>query len=271
MKMGESLQRSRKSGGSTPGASKRTWSVQNLTAGGWRYPLRLLGLGALGLGFGYLVATRVVFPVPKPPSDLVTVPAVEGVTVAEAETRMADAGLVLGTVEGIRHPTLDSGVVVGQGPIGGQLLKRGGEVRLTISLGPQRQAVPDVMRLLGDRAVRVLESTGFQVTVDSVESDLPAGSIVTVDPAAGTMLQVPAEVRVTVSRGPTRFPMPYLLGMPGQLAVDSLTFLGFAPPQVDTVFRFGRDQGMVVEQDPAADSLVARGSRVRLTVGRPGG
>jgi hypothetical protein len=40
---------------------------------------------------------------------------------------------------------------------------------------------------------------------------------------------------------------------------------------VDTVFRFGRDQGIVVEQDPPADSLVQRGAGVRLSVGRAGG
>ena len=269
MKMGESIRRRvgrKKAGAAAPG-EKAKYTL----AGRAKYGGRLAVLAALGLGGGYLAATHVFFPLPPPPGDLVAVPVLEGLALVDAESKVTDAGFTLGSVEGLRHPELDSGVVVGQGPLGGQLLKRGGEVRITVSLGPQRQAVPDVMRLVGDRALRVLEATGFQVTVDSTESDLPAGSVVSVDPDAGTMLRVPAAVRVTLSRGPAMIPMPYLLGMPGRQATDSLAVLGFAAPAVDTVFRFGRDQGLVVEQNPAADSLVARGSTVRLTVGRPGG
>ena len=274
MKMGESIQRRRAAkGGAPPAARKRRsgWKTGNLPSDWAKYTARLAGLAVVGVGTGYLVATRAFFPVPPPPSNLVEVPRLEGLALGDAEGELSDAGLELGTVEGLRHPALDSGVVVGQGPLGGQLLVRGGVVRITVSLGPQRQGVPDVMRLVGDRALRVLEATGFQVSVDSTDSDLPAGSVVSVDPAAGTMLRVPAAVRVTLSRGPAMIPVPYLLGMGGQQAVDSLRFLGFSVPAVDTVFRFGRDQGLVVEQIPGADSLVARGSTVRLTVGRPGG
>ena len=272
MKMGESIQKRRKGGASSPVARKPGgWKSRKMADGWLKYASRLAGLAVVGLGGGYLVATRVFFPVPPPPVNLVEVPSLEGLTLGDAGSRLTDAGLALGPVEGLRHPALDSGVVVGQGPLGGQLLTRGGEVRITVSLGPQRQAVPDVMRLVGDRALRVLEATGFEVTVDSADSDLLAGSVVSVDPSAGTMLRVPAAVRVTLARGPAMIPMPYLLGMDGRQATDSLAVLGFAVPAIDTVFRFGRDQGLVVAQNPAADSLVARGSSVRLTVGRPGG
>jgi beta-lactam-binding protein with PASTA domain len=41
--------------------------------------------------------------------------------------------------------------------------------------------------------------------------------------------------------------------------------------EVEEVFRFGRDQGRVVEQDPATETELQRGSAVRLTIGRRGG
>ena len=47
-----------------------------------------------------------------------------------------------------------------------------------------------------------------------------------------------------------------------------LDSLGFVVSEIITRFRFGRDQGRVVEQDPPADSLLAPGSSVRLVVGR---
>jgi beta-lactam-binding protein with PASTA domain len=87
----------------------------------------------------------------------------------------------------------------------------------------------------------------------------------------GSILEVPGTVRLTLSRGPPMVPMPYLLGIPQAQAIDSLLVLGLAVAQVDTVFRFGRDQGIVVEQDPPPDSLVRRGAGVRLSVGREGG
>jgi hypothetical protein len=39
---------------------------------------------------------------------------------------------------------------------------------------------------------------------------------------------------------------------------------------VEEVFRFGRDQGIVVEQEPASDTELQRGTEVRLAVGRRG-
>ena len=39
---------------------------------------------------------------------------------------------------------------------------------------------------------------------------------------------------------------------------------------IEEVFRFGRDQGIVVEQEPMADTGLQRGAAVRLKVGRQG-
>jgi beta-lactam-binding protein with PASTA domain len=238
---------------------------------GLRFAGWLFGLTVGGLAVGYVVATRIIFPAPPPPRDLVQVPSLQGLALDRARERVLDAGLDLGAAEGLRHPALDSGVVIGQAPLPGQLSRRGEPVRLMVSLGPLRQAVPDVANLRGDRALRVLEASGFEVGVDSVEAEEALGTVVTVDPPVGTVLQVPGSVRLTLSKGPPLIPMPYLLGLPHERAVDTLRILGIGVAQVDSVFRFGRDQGIVVEQDPPADSLVRRGAGVRLSVGREGG
>ena len=271
MRLGESLQKRRgrvgKSGGGRS-TSRRGGGGAAPRAGRGR----LASLVALvGFGGGYLIATRALFPAPPPPGDLLEVPGIQGLALARARERLDGAGLVLGAITGLRHHDLDSGVVVGQGPLPGQLAAPGDPVRVTVSLGPLLQEVPDVARLRGDRALRVLEATGFQVTVDSTSAELPAGRVVAVTPEAGTVLPVPGEVRVTVSRGPPLVAMPDLLGMPEQRAVDSLAALGLTVSEVDTVFRFGRYQGLVVDQAPLADSLLPRGADVRLSVGRQGG
>jgi beta-lactam-binding protein with PASTA domain len=64
--------------------------------------------------------------------------------------------------------------------------------------------------------------------------------------------------------------MPLVLGLPREEAEAVLDSLGLEVAEVEEVFRFGRDQGIVVEQEPAADTEMTRGSPVRLSVGRRG-
>ncbi len=239
---------------------------------GW---LRVLGwtvgLGVVAYAAGYLVATRVLFPAPGPPADLLKVPDLQGDALAQAGDRLSALGLTLGEVDSLHHPSVDSGRVVGQAPLPGQLARPDAPVRVTVSLGPERRPVPDVARLRGDRALMVLEASGFDVAVDSVEDEAPKGRVLEVDPGPGTELPLPGHVQVTVSLGPPRVTMPDLLGMTQDEALDSLDVLGLSVAAVDTVFRFGRDQGLVVEQAPPADSLLERGAAVRISVGRTGG
>lgn len=269
MRLGDAIQK-RRGGGKRTRRGKRSDAGRSPLTGA-RFARWLFGLALVGLAVGYAVATRVLFPAPPPPQELVEVPGVQGLALSRAREQLVEGDLDLGVVEGLRHPELDSGVVVGQSPLSGQLARRGQPVRLTVSLGPQRQAIPDVVRLRGDRARGVLEATGLEVIVDSVEAELPTGAVVAIEPEVGTVLRVPGEVLLTLSRGPPLIPMPYLLGIPAEQAIDSLRLLGLEVAVVDTVFRFGRDQGLVVEQDPPADSLVERDAGVRLSVGRRGG
>ena len=41
--------------------------------------------------------------------------------------------------------------------------------------------------------------------------------------------------------------------------------------EITSIFRFGRDQGRIVEQRPMADSLIEPGSGVSIVVGRRSG
>tara|TARA_B110000116_G_scaffold72847_1_gene63119 strand:- start:1688 stop:1897 length:210 start_codon:yes stop_codon:yes gene_type:complete len=61
--------------------------------------------------------------------------------------------------------------------------------------------------------------------------------------------------------------MPLVLGLEQLEAEALLDSLGLVVTDVQEVFRFGRDQGIVVEQEPVADTELQRGSGVRLKVG----
>ena len=221
-----------------------------------------------GLVSGFLVTTRLLFPMPSRPQDLFEVPDVRGLDRAAALERMAGAGIHAAVTDSFRHPTALRGEVLGQTPLAGQLSTATNTVALTVSLGPVRRPVPDVLRLGLNSARTVLEASGFIVVVDTLLAELPAGQVVEVLPEAGTEVDLPMEVIVLVSTGPPLVPMPLLLGIEQANAEVLLDSLEFELTEVEYRFRFGRDQGRVVEQFPPADGLVAPGSRVRLVVGR---
>lgn len=274
MRLGSSLERRRKkrrtSGGDGSRGSRRrrrrtdpVFSVRGLLV--W------LGLGVGGAILGFFLATFVLFPAPPPPEDLVQVPDLGGESLEGALDSLEPAALRLGAVDYLRHPQVDSGTVMGQSPLPGQLAAPGDSVRVTVSLGSERRAVPQVSTLRGDRAVSLLRATGFQVRVDSLESLEPRGTVLAVEPEEGAELALPGEVHLRVSLGPPAVVVPDLLSLTEGEARDSLAVLGLVVAEVEEIFRFGRDQGRVVAQDPPPGEEVERGSAVRLTVGRRGG
>jgi len=267
--LGKSMRRRR--GGRRPETSES--EPTKARSPGSRLQLLLLAVGALllGGGGGYVYATQVAFPGSQvQTADFLEVPDLLGVDLSEAEPTLRERGLEVGAVDSIRHPDVPRGMILGQSPLPGQLGLTGGEVELTVSLGPEERPVPDVTRLRADRALTVLQTTGFQVVVDSVEAWVGQGRVVETTPGAGSVLTLPGEVRLTVSLGPPMVTMPNLVGLQEERARMVLDSLGLEVGEVETAFRFGFSQGEVLEHFPMPDSLVSRGGEVRLVIGRRG-
>ena len=276
MRLGGGLRRSRGGGGkkkrpapeTRPAPRKKRTPAPPQSRG--RIVSFLAVLGVLGWGGGYLLSTQVLFPAPPPPGDLFEVPDVRGLGLASARERLAGANLDLGSVDALSHPTLNANLILGQSPLPGQLALPETPVRVTISLGPEMRSVPDVRRLAEDRARIVLQASGFVVSVDSAQSEMPRGRVMDIIPRPDSVVALPAEIRLVVSMGPPLVSMPLVLGMEEADAIAMLDSLGLVVGTVEEVFRFGRDQGIVVEQEPPADTPLEPGSEVRLAVGRRG-
>lgn len=270
------MRRKRGKGAGTPRAkasksTPRKRVAKGAAGGKRRLAVALLVLAVVGWGTGYMVATQFLYPAAPAPADVVGVPDVRGMGVTAAQERLRGSNLVLGEVDSLRHPSVAKDLILGQSPLPGQLAEPGTAVRVTRSLGAQMRAVPDVRRVDADRARIILESSGFVVSVDSLESEIPRGRVVSTEPVADRTVSLPAEIRLQVSTGPPLVPMPMLLGLDEVDALAVLDSLGLTVGEVEEVFRFGRDQGVVVEQEPPADTPMERGAAVRLAVGRRGG
>ena len=267
MRLGGSLERRR---------GRRRLGTREDGGEGWSFRINrrtvatLAGLILGGWLLGYLVSTRVLFPAPPPPKDLFEVPDLRGLGLASARERLAGAGLALGQVDSLQHPSVGDGLILGQSPLPGQVARPETPVRVTISSGPQRRSVPDVLHLDQDRARIVLETSGFVVAIDTAESETPRGKVIDVTPPPDSVVALPAQVRLLVSTGPPLVRMPLVLGLGEDSATALLDSLGLVVPEPEEVFRFGRDQGIVVEQEPVSDTLIQRGTSVHLKVGRRG-
>jgi serine/threonine-protein kinase len=64
------------------------------------------------------------------------VPDLVGLTYAEAEARLEEAGLLLGGVNEVSSGAVPAGVIAGQDPPAGTTLESGSYVYLTTSVGP---------------------------------------------------------------------------------------------------------------------------------------
>ena len=227
----------------------------------------VIAIAAAGLISGYVVATRMLFPPGAPPPSLQGVPDLAGRAFGSAAAMLADSGLSVARVDSVHHPVIAAGTVIGQSPLPGWTALPGAGVRVTLSVGPEIGAVPDVTRLLAGRATRVLQSSGFMVEVDTVESEAAAGRVLLIEPEPGTELALPGAVRLEVSLGPPTLPIPDLSGMWLDEAIAVLDILGLVVSEFDMRYSI-LNVDRVFAQHPVPYTQVEAGTAVRLTVGQ---
>jgi eukaryotic-like serine/threonine-protein kinase len=225
-----------------------------------------IGLGAFAIGYGI---TTLAFSRGAAPSDVVMVPDVRELTVADATRRMdrVDLGLTVG--DSFPNPVVAEGAILAQSPLPGQEVSPGTEVRVILSTGQPRPTVPDVEAMPLALATRALNAAGFDVLVDEAPGEGQPGRVVDVDPPAGTPVRLPASVLVRVGAAASGVEMPHLIGMHEEVARAIVESVGML---VDEVF-YDADElgepGSVVGQEPAPGDRVGPGTGVRLRVVSP--
>lgn len=194
--------------------------------------------------------------------DKTTVPNVIGLREQVAETRIHDADLKALTERGFsdRPP----GIVFKQKPGEGTQLDEGQTVTITISSGPARSAVPEVVGLREQEAVSRLQDAGFKPKVNRVASTKPKGTVVDQAPLPGVTALKGSVVTISVSTGEKPVVVPSVVGLEQNAAVQKLTAAGLVP-QIQNA-PSTRPQGTVFAQKPPAGKEVDKGSKVIINV-----
>ena len=112
--------------------------------------------------------------------EVTEVPDLTGMKLDEATTALEEAGLELNTDVEQVNDEAPTGQIISQNPAGGTQLSKGSKVRITVSKGQKEVSVPDVSGMDRDRAVEMLSSMDFDVTVNSVDSELPENQVLKV-------------------------------------------------------------------------------------------
>jgi beta-lactam-binding protein with PASTA domain len=155
------------------------------------------------------------------------------------------------------------GTVFDQNPAGGDPIKKGDNVVLTVSTGKPKVEVPDVRKDSLADAVHALTAAGLNYKEFDVNSSQTPGTVTGQAPRQGTMVIKGTTVRINVSKGLPPVIVPSdLVGKSQADATAELQQLGFnvATQPTDST----QPKGTVVDTNPKPGSSVQRGSQVTL-------
>jgi beta-lactam-binding protein with PASTA domain/tRNA A-37 threonylcarbamoyl transferase component Bud32 len=213
----------------------------------------------LGAATAYVVARARV---PSHP-----VPALRGLTVAEAKAAVQDEDFTV-KVSGQRFDEeLKEGAVIDQDPSSLGTLREGSTVTVVVSQGPAPRPVPPLADLDRAAAEKALADVGLvPKVVTQINEEKPKGAVVDWSPKNAS-LPKGSEVTVIVSDGPAPIEVPDLDGRTFEDAKAVLTAKGL---EVARLERFDSDveKGLVISTTPGTGARIPKGETVTIIVSK---
>ncbi|AWB84969.1 Stk1 family PASTA domain-containing Ser/Thr kinase [Corynebacterium liangguodongii] len=190
--------------------------------------------------------------------EMVLVPEMTGKPREDAVAQLEGLGFVV-AVNDAPSPDRPRGEVLGTNPVAGSQLRRGTLVTVTVSSGREITDVPDVTKLTPQQAAEVLAQASLELNPEirhENSDDVPAGAVISQNPAAGSQLSKGSQVSVVVSDGREMVTVPSLVGMNVEQATATLSSLNLKSTitQVDS-------------RKPAEEVLAVAGENTEVEVG----
>ena len=217
----------------------------------------------------------------------VQVPALKGMTVAEARSQTSGLGLNLDVDNRYYSAEVAAGHILTQSPPAGTIVRREWRVRVSESLGPQKVNVPNTIGANERMATLAFRSAGLEV--DEIArlpyASAPEGTVLAQDPPPNALGIEQPTVSLLVAapddETPDGYVMPDLTGWPIVSAQAALAKVGIktaTPTYLDVpVGSVGAGDapvkppvkpGAVLSQSPSAGSRVDQQTLVKLTVAK---
>lgn len=132
------------------------------------------------------------------------------------------------------------------------------------------EKVPAVKDVTEDRAIKILENSGFiaEVVKRQESSDIKAGNVISQDPEAGATLEKGEKVNLIISSGIKEIEVPDLDKMSLDEAENKLKEYELKRGVVNKEYSDTVPEGKIMGQKPAFGEKVQQGSSVNVTISR---
>lgn len=223
-------------------------------------------VAAAGFLLSYVALFVFAFPADVLPDDG-RIPRVVGMDFDKAAAALEKAGFHALKGQSRFHKTTPEGIVLEQDPPAGSVQKRGAEVTVAVSAGQATASVPDVKGVTQQQAQIAIENAGFTFgSISHQTSDQARGAVIASDPPAGTTLDLPATVSITMSQGPSTIQIPDLTGRTLADSRSALEQLGLRLGATTRDTSSYMPENTVVGQAPSPGATVSAGASVNLRV-----
>ncbi|MFE9204074.1 Stk1 family PASTA domain-containing Ser/Thr kinase [Micromonospora sp. NPDC007230] len=202
-------------------------------------------------------------------ADTVRVPDLQGKSQEIAFAQVEQAGLRPVIGDAVKNNSCEKGTVAGQSPGAGAEAAKSDVVTLQICGGPETVTIPAGLENSQFANVeQQLKKLELKVDSENVDSGLPKGIVVNVDPKEGTSVPVGSTVKVQVSKGNVN-EVPDVRGYTKEQAIKRLKDAGYEVRTRDGDLVPPDQAGKVSRQNPKSGTKLPKGSTVTIDVDIP--
>ena len=205
---------------------------------------------------------------PAPAPAKVQIPSVASLTETAALQELYNAGL-RPKIARAANDTVPKGTAIGTDPAAGGSLDPGAEIILNVSDGPSSVKIPDSLPGKTEAAARdILRQVGLvgaPSTTTANSATVPAGIVITSNPAPGQSVGVGTSVELIVSTG--KVVVPELRALTREEAEAALKQLGLVPSVIE-MENSQVEPGKVTDQSDPANTAVDQGKTITIVVAK---
>ena len=143
------------------------------------------------------------------------------------------------------------------------------KIASSVNTSNKEVQVPDIVGKNVDDAKKQLESLNLVLVEGGTESsNEPEGTIIKMNPEAGSMVKEKSQIRVIVSGGQTKLKMPDLEDYDIDNAKTILKSLGLEITSTSEQFNDNVPKGQIISQSPKKDTEVSSGDKITVVVSK---
>ena len=197
---------------------------------------------------------------------LVEIPDLTGSEQAQALEDLQNLGFKVG-IENSADSSVPAGSVIRTQPPSNTVINPDSLVTIIVSVGPEAFPIPYVLDIETERAIYVIEESGFILgqLLEVNDESIPRGFVISQNPVAGTKMSPGTKVDLVVSKGPSLIEISDLSRKSPEDAIQILETLGF---EYELIEEYSEDVeiGLVSGTLPEAGEIVTPDQLIQVIV-----